>query len=144
MTNTWIIYAVLAAILWGLNYSLAEKVLQSISPITLLALEMLTGSIIFLVLAYFMQLKTDLTVLLTQPKLLCWTIAEIFVVLIASYFIVVSIQSKNATVAGIIELIYPIFTILFTWILFQENHVNFPTIFGGIFILLGVIIISFA
>jgi drug/metabolite transporter (DMT)-like permease len=144
MTNAWIIYAVLAAILWGLNYSLAEKLLQSISPITLLALEMLTGSIIFLVISYFMQLKSDLTILFTQPKLLWLTMTEIMVVLIASYFIVVSIHSKNATVAGIIELIYPLFTILFTWLLFNESHVNLPTLLGAMFILVGVIIISFA
>src|SRR6476619_4978631 len=100
--HAWIMYAFFAAVLWGLNYTLAEKVLQNISSLTLLALEMLAGAIIFLVLSYFTQLKTDLNILITQPKLLGWAVLEIIVVLIASYFIVISIQSKNATVAGII------------------------------------------
>jgi len=144
MTHSWIIYAILAAILWGLNYTLAEKILQSISPITLLALEMLFGGVLFFIISYFMQLKTDLITLTTQPTLFLLTVCEIIAVLIASYFIVLSIHSKNATVAGIIELIYPLFTIMFTWLLFRENHLNLPTLIGGGFILIGVLIISFA
>lgn len=46
-TIMWLVFAITAALLWGLNYSLAEKVLQSISPVTLLALEMLVGAIVF-------------------------------------------------------------------------------------------------
>lgn len=41
----WLTYAIIAAILWGFNYALAEKILQSISPVSLLALEMLFGAI---------------------------------------------------------------------------------------------------
>jgi drug/metabolite transporter (DMT)-like permease len=140
----WLTYAVLAAILWGLNYSLAEKILQSISPFTLLALEMLTGGIFFLILSYFSKLKSDFSIILNQSNVFWLTTAEIVTVVIASYFIVVSIVSKNATVAGIVELIYPIFTILFTWFLFHESHVNIPVLVGGAFIMLGVVIISFA
>ncbi|VVC77122.1 hypothetical protein AQUSIP_24490 [Aquicella siphonis] len=140
----WFAYALLAAVLWGLNYSLAEKILQSISPITLLALEMLAGAILFFIISYCMNLRADWVTLTTRPSVLWMTILEIIVVLTASFFIVASIQGKNATVAGIIELIYPLFTILFTWVLFRENHVNLPVMIGGGFILLGVLIISYA
>lgn len=140
----WLAYALLAAILWGLNYTLAEKILQSISPITLLAFEMLAGAIVFFIMSLGMNFKTDWGTLTTQPSLLWMTIVEVITVLSGSFFIVASIQAKNATVAGIIELIYPLFTILFTWVLFRENHVNIPVLLGGGFILLGVVIISYA
>jgi drug/metabolite transporter (DMT)-like permease len=140
----WLAYALLAAVLWGLNYSLAEKVLQGIAPITLLAFEMLFGAIIFFIISYFTTLKSDWSALLARPDLRWLTICEIIAVLIASYFIVLSIHTKNATVAGIVELIYPLFTILFTWLIFREAHLNIPVILGGLFILCGVLIISMA
>lgn len=138
----WIVFAVLAAILWGLNYSLAEKILYRISPITLLTIELWIGASLFTVISYFTTLKKDLAILVTEPYIRWLTISEALVVLIASFFIVVSIQLKNATVAGIIELTYPLFTIFFTWVLFNECHVNFSVIIGGFLIFIGVLVIS--
>lgn len=60
----------------------------------------------------------------------------------ANLFIVYSIQVKDATAAGIVELIYPLFTILFTWLLFRENHITAPVILGGGLIFAGVLLIS--
>jgi len=140
----WLTYAILAAIFWGLNYALAERILHSISPVTLLAMEMLVGGVFFFVISYFTTLKTDVVILTTQLNVLWITLVEIIIVLAASFFIVSSILGKNATVAGIVELIYPLFTILFTWLFFHENHVNLPVIIGGGFILVGVFLISFA
>jgi drug/metabolite transporter (DMT)-like permease len=138
----WLFYAILAAILWGFNYALAEKILHSISTATLLAMEMLVGGVLFSIIAYFTTMKKDLNVLITEPRVFWLTMLEIGVVIFASYFIVSSIRFKNATVAGIIELIYPLFTILFTWYLFHESHVNLPVIIGGSLIFIGVIVIS--
>jgi drug/metabolite transporter (DMT)-like permease len=138
----WLIYAILAAILWGINYALAEKILHSISTATLLTLEMLAGVLLFLVIAYFTTMKKDLNILMTDPRVLWLTIIDIAVVIFASFFIVSSIRFKNAAVAGIIELTYPLFTILFTWCLFHESHVNLPVIIGGGLIFIGVIVIS--
>lgn len=140
----WLTYAVLAAILWGLNYSLAEKILNSISPASLLALEMLFGGVLFSVISYFTTMKKDLQLLSNDHTVLWLTVAEITVVLFASYFIASSIHLKNATLAGIIELIYPLFTILFTWFLFGEHHLNASVIIGGSLIFAGALIISLA
>ncbi|KTD22167.1 transport protein [Legionella lansingensis] len=138
----WLIFAIVAAVLWGLNYSLAEKVLRSISPITLLALEMLLGAIVFSLLSYFTTFKKDLDILLHQPSVFWLTSLEVVIVIVASFFIVYSIQLKDATFAGTIELTYPLFIILFTWLLFGENHVDTSVIVGGIFIFIGVLFIS--
>lgn len=142
--NMWLTFAILAAVLWGLNYTIAERLLQSISPVTLLAFEMVVGSIIFIIAAYFTNLKSDTTTLITHRATLVLTIIEIITVVMANLFIVYSIRYKNATVAGMVELTYPLFTILFTWLLFRENHVNFPVALGSLFIILGVVLISFA
>lgn len=138
----WIIYALLAAILWGLNYSLSERILNSISPVSLLAMEMVVGGIIFSTIAGFTTWKQDWQRLMVESNLFWITLAEIVVVVVASLCIVLSVRAKNATAAGIIELIYPLFIIFFSWVLFRENHVNSSVISGGIFICIGVLLIS--
>lgn len=138
----WIFYALIAAVLWGLNYSLAERVLQNVSAVTLLAMEMLLGAVVFGAIGYFTDLKKDMLYIADNPTL-GWILAsEVVVVCLASFFIVYSIQAKNATAAAIIELIYPLFTILFTWALFGENHITWSVIAGGILIFIGVLLIS--
>ncbi len=138
----WIVYALFASILWGLNYSLNERILSSISTVTLLAIEMSAGAIIFSSLSYFSSFKQDWHTMLQEPNLFLLIAIEALVVALASLFIVISIQAKNATAAGIIELIYPLFTIFFSWFLFQKYHVNSSVIIGGFFIFIGVILIS--
>lgn len=138
----WIVYALLAAILWGLNYSLSERILNSISPVSLLAMEMVIGGIFFAIISYFTTWKQDWQRLMTESNLFWITLAEILVVVLASFCIVISIRAKNATAAGIIELIYPLFIIFFSWVLFRENHVTASVIAGGIFIFIGVLLIS--
>lgn len=138
----WILYALMAAILWGFNYSLSEKILNSISPISLLAFEMAAGAIVFSTLSYFTTLRKDLQSLVSVPNLLLLTVLEVVVVMVASFCIVISIREKNATAAGIIELIYPLFTVFFTWFLFHENHVTPATVVGGLLIFFGVLIIA--
>lgn len=138
----WIIYALLAAILWGFNYSLSERILNNLSPITLLAFEMAVGAVVFSIASYFTNLKEDWQNLITVPNLLWLTLLEILVLLLASVCIMVSIRAKNATAAGIIELMYPLFTIFFSWALFRENHVNSSVVSGGILIFFGVLLMS--
>jgi drug/metabolite transporter (DMT)-like permease len=140
----WILLALAAAILWGLNYSLAEKVLQHISATTLIALEMLTGSLLFCTIAGMTTFKKDFNLLINNTKIFWLTLAEVMIVILASYLIMLSIRAKNATAAGVIELIYPLFTIFFTWLLFRENHINASVIIGGLLIAIGVFIISHA
>jgi drug/metabolite transporter (DMT)-like permease len=138
----WIVYSLLAAILWGLNYSLNERILQSISTVTLLAFEMTAAAVIFSSLSYFTSFKQDWYTMVKEPDLFILIAIEALVLVLASLFILMSIQEKNATAAGIIELIYPLFTIFFSWVLFQKYHVNASVIMGAILIFFGVILIS--
>ena len=142
--SMWLVYAMIAAVFWGINYALAEKIGQSISLITMLGIEMLVGSIIALTIAYFTSMTTDFTILCSNSTVLRLVIIQVIIVTVASLFIVMSIQSKNATVAGLVEITYPLFTIIATWLLFQEHHLNVPILIGGGLIFLGVLLISVA
>jgi drug/metabolite transporter (DMT)-like permease len=140
----WLVYAIAASILWGLDYSLGEKILENkISPITLLIFQMFFGLVLFSILGFRFSLKHDLPVLTTNKYLLGWVILAMITFSIGNYFIFLSIQAKNATIAGLIELSYPLFTIFFTWFLFRQHHVTPGLIVGGILIVIGVIVISY-
>jgi drug/metabolite transporter (DMT)-like permease len=134
----WLIYAILAAALWGLNYALAERILSNISVTTLLAIEMFIGAIIFFIASLFLNIRDDISTIISHPKMMLFVIVEIVVVLSANALIAYSIQAKNATFAGMIELMYPLFTILFAWLIFNDNQISMKLLLGGGLILAGV------
>ncbi len=138
----WFMHAMLASILWGLSYSLCEKILQHISTFTLLSIEMFIGSIVFFILAYSHALPAELSIIAHHKTLWVYIVVEIIVFCLASYYICQSIHEYNGLVAAIIETIYPIFTFIFTWLLFNQNPLNVPIIVGGVFIFIGVSVIS--
>ena len=53
----WIIYSVIAAVLWGLDYALTGKVLERIRFSTLLSIELFFGFIVMVVAAQFLFCK---------------------------------------------------------------------------------------
>lgn len=139
----WLIYALFAAITWGLNYALDERVFKSnVSPLTLLALQAWAAAIIFTILATATSFKNDLTMISTNRILLYTTLAALLSAATGNFFIAVSIQAKNATFAALIEESYPLFTILFTFLLFKQNYLSPNVIIGGSLIMIGVAVIS--
>jgi len=139
----WILFALGASLFWGLTYVLNEEVYKKISIFTSLALISLVTFIVTFMAAYFSgALKADLVSIFSSRRLLMYVLASIGAFLIAELFIAYSITEKNATLAGLIEISYPIFIALFSYILFK-NHVSLPTIFGGAFIFVGVFVIYY-
>lgn len=140
----WLIIAAAAAVIWGLNYSLDEKIFQlQVSPLTLLAFQCWLGALVFSVLSFITTGKTDLTILSTNRTALWLSIASIIAVNAGIYLIAASIQAKNATLASLVEQTYPIFTVFFTYVLFNVSHLTRNVVIGGVLILLGAIIIAF-
>ncbi len=74
-------------------------------------------------------------------RLLILVLAETAVLILAELFIGFSIVSKNASLAGLIEISYPIFTALFAYVLFKESQLDTATMIGGVLIFSGVVTI---
>lgn len=139
----WFYYALAAAILWGLSYSLCEKILMRISTVTLVALEMLIGAIIFLFFFISGNFFQDISIILDDKNLLILVSIDIIVFLVANYCIWHAVKlSNNASLTALIEIIYPIFSLFFSYILFKILKVNYATMIGGILILIGVWLIK--
>lgn len=141
---TWFFYALGAAIIWGINYAVAGRLLEKgLSPQTLFLIDMVFGALAVAVLTTF---SGRWTATLAELQIARSHIALIMVVVltatIAALLIFMSIQAKNATVASLIEVTYPLFTAFFVWLLFRENTLNAATLLGGLLILIGVVIVA--
>lgn len=139
----WLIFAIAAALTWGLDYSLCERIFgYKISPVLLLFFQMLAGTLVFLPFILRAPLRAQISTIFANHQLLVLTVASITTAVLGGLFISFSIQSKNATLTSLIEICYPLFTIFFTWLIFHENHVTPSVMIGGLFIIVGVVIIS--
>ena len=139
----WIILALCASLFWGLTYVFNEQVYSKISVFTSLGLTSIIVGVITLLISHFGgMLKPDLFELGESKKLLCYFIGGVGALLIAELFIGFSIVAKNATLAGLIEISYPIFIAIFSYILFK-NNVSTPTIIGGVIIFIGIFVIYY-
>jgi drug/metabolite transporter (DMT)-like permease len=138
----WIIYAILAAAVWGLDYAVGEKLIKKISTTSLLLIDMFVGVFFFFIVGYRSHLKKDLALIFSDPHTLRLTLAAITTFSLGNWLVLLSIHAKNATVTGLIEICYPLFTAVFAYFLFKENQLTFPVLFGGAMIICGIVIIS--
>jgi drug/metabolite transporter (DMT)-like permease len=141
----WVLYAIIAAILWGVDYALTEKALQVVRFPMLLSIELFFGFLTMLgIEIYSGSYKTDWVGLFSSNRTVALVVAIVVAFNIANMFIVLSIGQKNATLSGLIEISYPLFIALFSWLLFRENNLSVKAIVGGIFVLAGVSLIYFS
>jgi len=139
----WIIFALGASLFWGISYVLSGEIYKKISLFTSLGIASFVVCIITLLISYFSSsLKPDLISITSSKNLLWYIIGGILSLLIAELCIGFSIISKNATLAGLIEISYPIFIALFSYLLFK-NKITIPTVIGGIIVFFGIFIIYY-
>lgn len=136
MTLPWYIAALAAAITWGIYYPLVDMALKKISLFSVILLSMIP---VFLVLPFFMRTVTqDIETVRSLPVSEQWTIAALGLVgLFGEVMVYLAITGKNATLASLIEMTYPLFVVLFAFLFYRQMHVT-PSVFvGGLMILIG-------
>ncbi len=140
MPHLWFFAALLAAALWGYSYATTGRILESGMPISLWLLAYTgTASVIYL----FMSLHDGAfgsirTVMRGGNGVWFWVITSVFAAVVANFLITYSISQKNATIASLIEISYPFFTLLFAWLLFREVHLTWATASGAVLVLAGI------
>lgn len=139
----WLGFAVAAAALWGMQNTLLEQLVKDV-PLLMIGLVIsLTSSVVLLTVYAFEPKAMDWHVLVTHKQTLLLLAALVVVTLLGNFGIWASIQGKNATVAGMIEASYPLFTILFSYLLFKIGHVNMPIAAGFILIVTGIGLVAY-
>jgi drug/metabolite transporter (DMT)-like permease len=136
----WYVTAIGAALVWGVHYPLVDHALKKLSLVSVLLLTALP--ILVLALFFHRTLAADYavwTTLDTGPRIRVLALA--LTSLLGSVLLFLSIAGKNATLASLIEISYPVFVAVFAWLLFREIHVNTSVIIGSLLVFAGVAMI---
>jgi drug/metabolite transporter (DMT)-like permease len=136
----WYVTAIGAALVWGMHYPLVDHALKKLSLVSVLLLTALP--ILVLALFFHRTLAADYavwTTLDTGPRIRVLALA--LTSLLGSVLLFLSIAGKNATLASLIEISYPVFVAVFAWLLFREIHVNTSVIIGSLLVFAGVAMI---
>jgi drug/metabolite transporter (DMT)-like permease len=139
----WLVFALAAAIIWGINYAASGRVIErGMSPLSLFFLDLLFG---LLVIGGLMAATGRAGKLTDELHGLGGDVLWLGVAMAAStsagLLIFFAIGEKNATVASLIEISYPLFVAFFAWLLFRESQLNWPVVIGGAMILGGVLVV---
>lgn len=127
------LYAIGAAITWGLLYALDGKILSKMSPINLLFVQSLFIGLLVLPFVTFGNGMQDLT-----KNRAIWPLIALtaFLAVISNFWILKSIKLIGPITASSFEISYPFFVALFSMLLFG-GRLSLPTILGGVLIFLG-------
>ncbi len=132
----WYIAALGAAVTWGIYYPLVDMALKRISLYSVILLSMIP---VLLVMPFFMKtVSTDIETVKTLPVSEQWTIMGLGLIgLFGEVMVYLAIRGKNATLASLIEMTYPLFVVLFAYIFYKQMHVTASVFVGGVMILVG-------
>jgi drug/metabolite transporter (DMT)-like permease len=128
-------YAVMAAITWGLVYALDQKILGFTSPLTLLFIDSLLATLFTLpfVLLNPGPLKSILASGKSNIELV---IVAIICAALANFLIFAGIKELGSASAAVIEITYPLFVVLFSYLIFRATP-NLYFFAGALLIFLG-------
>lgn len=140
MQIPWYVFALGAAVVWGLHYPLIDHALKRVSMVSVFTLTLLP--LLIVVPLYHKQLATDWAVVQSMDWPTRLPILAIVVTSTAgALLLIASIAGKNATLAALIEISYPVFVVLFAWLLFGEYHLTARVLLGAGLIIAGVLLI---
>ena len=136
MQFPWYLAALGAAIVWGMHYPLIDFAMKRVSVYSVLLISVIP---IFLLMPVFMRdIARDIDVYRTLPTMEQLIIAAVGITsTLGAVFLYMAVDSKNATLASLIEISYPVFVVLFAWLFFRQVHVNTSVITGGVLIIVG-------
>lgn len=142
-SNLWFICALGTAVMWGLGYAISDKIMRdSFHPVFLMVSTGVVYLVLSLAIAYFTDnFKPGIQQIANNPKSLWGLSINAFTVTIGSFLILYAISLKNATAVNLIEITYPVFTLIFAYILMREVQLNLAVFLGGVLIFSGVILI---
>jgi drug/metabolite transporter (DMT)-like permease len=136
MQLPWYVAALGAAITWGIYYPLVDMALKRISLYSVILLSMIP---VFLVMPLFLKtVSSDIETVKSLPVSEQWIIAALGLIgLFGEVMVYLAINGKNATLASLIEMTYPVVVVLFAFLFFRQMHVTTSVFLGGLMILTG-------
>jgi drug/metabolite transporter (DMT)-like permease len=140
----WYVYAMGAAALWGLEYAIMGRLFNGrISPLVLLTMQMATGALVLGAISLTSgRFAIEMKQVADDRSFLWLVLFSLIVFTSANFLIAQSIQESNALLAGLAEISYPLFILVFTIMLGWAEPVTARALFGGMLILVGAIFLK--
>jgi drug/metabolite transporter (DMT)-like permease len=136
MQLPWYVAALGAAIVWGIHYPLIDFAMKRLSVYSVLLISVIP--IVLLMPVFLRGVARDVQIYRALPLSEQWLIAVVAVTsTLGALFLYTAVSGRNATLASLIEITYPVFVVFFAWLFFRQLHVNLSVIAGGILILVG-------
>lgn len=141
MQLPWYVFAIGSAAAWGVHYPLSGIVLTRMSPAAVLVLIQLPalallpfcfGSLADGVRGAFRDSTQQGLLLLALP----------LTAIVAHALLLTAIRSKNAALASLVELSYPLFVVLFSTLFFRQAPPSGRVLIGGGLVVVGVALIT--
>ncbi len=133
------IYAIGAAISWGVVYTIDQKILAKISPFELLFLTSLFG-VIILAPVFIWNFESLRHVFDAGRTNLILIFFNVVLAILTEFFILSAIKLLGAPTAAAFEIAYPFFVVVFSYFLFRQG-VSFYSVIGSILIFAGAFVI---
>lgn len=139
----WWMYALLAAVLWGVVYAISGRLLGVLSPVGLYILTALPAVTVALLTPHNTVAQAR-RFLEAGPAFAGWAALHLLCGIIATLSLYKAIQGSNPTYVSLIEITYPVFVALFAFLLFREQHLTPGVLAGAALVLAGVSLIILA
>ena len=132
----WYLAALAAAVTWGVYYPLVDMALKRISLYSVILLSMIP---VLLAMPFFLKtVSDDLETVRALPVSEQWIFASLGLIgLFGEVMVYLAITGKNATLASLIEMTYPLFVVIFAYLFYRQMHVTPAVFVGGLMILSG-------
>lgn len=137
----WVLAACLGAVFWGLNYALSGKLVRTHHVVSILFLYTAAEAIVFGLYASVAGILASDVQSMTRREWITFAVFALCGVLahLCSYF---ATQEKNATLAGLLESTYPIFTAIAAYLLFGETQFSKRSVLGALLIFAGILLVK--
>lgn len=135
------VYALTASLARGLQYVLLEKLLMRIPSVLFFAISSTVSLLLRWAILAIQKTPLPFKSYFQDTQTLRLIVAVTVLFLIGNVMIVFAIKGKNVTVASLIEISYPLFVVLFGYLLYRNTHLNTGTIVGGICIFVGIALV---
>jgi drug/metabolite transporter (DMT)-like permease len=140
----WWIYALISAACWGAQYVLMETLFRRVDFAAAFSCLSLANGILVSVVLWVLYPRQNWAKLGESWPIICMVILYLVFGTGAYLFNALAINEKNATMAALLEISYPLFIILFTVIFLRQLHLNAIGLIGAVLILAGCVLVVFS
>lgn len=135
-----VLMSILAAVTWGITYTLDQKLLDKVSPMVLLSINGALSMAVALPVVLWRDGPSAYSAIAQDRSWLLLLVLAQVLTLAANWLIFTSIANVGAALASIFEIAYPVFVVLFSTIVFG-TALTPATMLGGTLILIGSTVI---